>query len=111
MNKIYQRVPTRFARDIRFEIKPIPFRATQTTALDDLKERLLRERLAAVLDPEQNALLRRAANEAAALVWLEPFPLLLFPTLLEEKARAALRQRRRQARIRRRSRNLLLNAA
>jgi hypothetical protein len=111
MNKIYQRVPTRFARETRFEIKPVPFRAAQTSALDDLKEKLLRGLLAAVTDPEQNALLRRAANEAAAFVWLEPFPLLLFPTLLEEKARAALRQRRRQLRVRRRSRNLLLNAA
>jgi hypothetical protein len=111
MNKIYQRVPARFAREIRFEIKPVPFRAAQTTALDDLKEGLLRGLLATVADPEQNTLLRRAANETAALVWLEPFPLLLFPALLEEKARAALRQRRRQLRVRRRSRNLLLNAA
>jgi hypothetical protein len=111
MNKIYQRVPTQFARDIRFEMKPVPYRATETSALDGLKERLLRGLLATVSDPEQNALLRRAANEAAALVWLEPFPLLLFPTLLEEKARAAFRQRRRQLRIRRRTRNLLLNAA
>jgi hypothetical protein len=111
MNKISQRVRTRFGREIRFEIKPVPFRTTQMTALDDLKERLLRGLLVAVLDPEENALLRRAANEAVALVWLDPFPLLLFPTLLEEKARAAFRQRRRQFRVRRRSRNLLLNAA
>ena len=111
MNKIYQRVPTRFGREIRFQVKPVPFRAAETGALDDLKERLLRGLLATVSDPEQNALLRRAANEAAALVWLEPFPLLLFPALLEEKARAAFRQGRRQVRIRRRSRNLLLNAA
>jgi hypothetical protein len=111
MNKAYQRVPTRFARDIRFEVKPVPFRAAQTTALEDLKERLLRGLLEAVADPDQNALLRRAANEAAALVWLSPFPMLLFPALLEEKAQAALRQRRRQAQIHRRSGNLLLNAA
>ena len=38
--------------------------------------------------PELNAPLRRAANEAAALVWFTPFPLLLFPVLLKEKAAA-----------------------
>jgi len=111
MNRTYQRVPTRFARETRFEVKPVPFRATQTTALEDLKERLLRGLLANVQDPEQNALLRRAANDAAALVWLSPFALLLFPALLEERVRAALRQGRRQARVRRRSAILLLNAA
>ena len=111
MNKIYQRVPARFAREIRFEIKPVPFRATQTTALDNLKERLLRGLLATVADPEQNTLLRRAANEAAALVWLEPFPLLLFPALLEEKAGEAVRRQARQGQIRLRSQNMFIKAA
>jgi hypothetical protein len=114
MNKAYQRgkgVPTRFGREIRFEVKPVPFRATQTTALDELKERLLRGLLTTVADPEQNARLRRAANEAAALVWLSPFALLLFPTLMEEKAQTALQQGRRQARVRRGSEDLLLTIA
>jgi hypothetical protein len=111
MNKAYQRVPTRFARAVRFELKPAPFRAAQTTALDELKERLLHARLQTVTDPEQNALLRRAANEAAALVWLSPFPLLLFPELLEEKARAAFRRHRHQTEVRRDSENLLCSIA
>jgi hypothetical protein len=111
MNKACQRVPTRFAREVRFELKPAPFRAAQTTALDELKERLLRARLQTVTDPEQNALLRRAANEAAALVWLSPFPLLLFPELLEEKARAAFRRQRHQTEVRRDSENLLCSIA
>jgi hypothetical protein len=111
MNRTYQRVPTRFARETRFEVKPVPFRATQTTALDELKERLLRRLLDTAADPEQNTLLRRAANEAAALVWLSPFALLLFPALLEERAQAALQQRRHQAEVRRDSANLLLGMA
>ena len=55
--------------------------------------------------------LRRAANDAAALAWVTAYPLLVFPALLEEKVRAALRQYGRQAGIRRRSANLLLQAA
>jgi hypothetical protein len=58
----------------------------QTTALDQLTERLLRQLLEFVTDPEQNALLRRAANEAAALIWLTPCPLFLFPELLRGKS-------------------------
>ena len=111
MNKTNQRVPTRFAREVRFEMRPVPFRATLTTALDELKERLLRAKLGTVTDPELNALFRRAANDAAALVWLDPFPLLLFPELLEEKAQTALRQHRHQAEILRGSGNLLCSIA
>ena len=40
--------------------------------------------------------MRRAANEAAALAWLTPFPLLVLPALLDEKAEAARRQAERQ---------------
>lgn len=111
MNKAYQRVPTRFARAVRFEVKAVPFRAAQTTALDELKERLLRAKLGTVTDTELNALFRRAANEAAALVWLSPFPLLLFPELLEEKSEAAVRRQRHQAEVRRDSGILLRNVA
>ena len=111
MNDRYTRVRTRFAPEVRFDVEAVPFRAGQTTELERLKERLLRRLLENTTDPEQNAPLRRAANDAAALVWLTPVPLLLFPTLFEEKARAALVQRGRQARVRRRSLNLLLEAA
>jgi hypothetical protein len=55
--------------------------------------------------------LRRAANEAAGLAWFTPFPLLFFPGLLEEKARAALRQGARQRYVRDMSENLLEEAA
>ena len=89
----------------------MPFRAAQATELELLKNRLLRELLAKTTDPEQNLLLRRAANEAAALVWLTPCPLLLFPALLEEKVLAAKIQNGRQVKVRRRSQELLLQAA
>ena len=90
-NKI--RVPTEFGPDTRFEVSPAPaapYRATEQTELERLKNELLRERLAEAADAGLNARLRRAANEAAALAWVTRYPLLVFPALFEEKAVAAL---------------------
>jgi|SRR5665213_180742 len=101
MNKHKIQVPTEFAPETHFELRPVPpapFRATQETEFERLKNKLLARQL---LDaaPELNAPLRRAANEAAALAWNTLFPLLVFPVLFEEKTGAALRQAERQARI------------
>ena len=111
MNGKYRKVRTRFAPEVRFEVNAIPFRATQTTELERLKDRLLRELLQQITNPEENTLLRRAANDAAALAWATNYPVLLFPALLEEIAQEALLQRERQTRVRERSSNLLLKAA
>jgi len=103
-----------FEPETRFEVAPVPsvpFRGTQETELDRLKARLLRQLLEQTPDEELFAPLRRAANEAAALAWFTPFPLLFFPGLLEEKARAALRQGARQRYVRDLSENLLEAAA
>jgi hypothetical protein len=51
--------------------------------------------------------LRRAVNEAVALAWVTPYPLLVFPGLLDEKVEAALLQAARQENIRQRSLELL----
>jgi hypothetical protein len=50
--------------------------------LDRLKDRLLAAELARTTNLEMNVLLRRAANDAVALVWLTPFPLLLLARAL-----------------------------
>ncbi len=50
-----------------------------------LKERLLREHLKEAVEPSLDRLLRLAASEAEALAWQTPVPLLVMPTLLEEK--------------------------
>lgn len=84
-----------------------PFRATAETELERLKKRLLWDELELATGAELNARLRRAANEAAALAWTTAVPLLVFPTLFEEKARAAFTQAARQENIRERSRELL----
>ena len=84
-----------------------PFRATEETILERLKNRLLRSELNRVAEVELTAPVRRAANEAAALAWETTVPLLVFPALFEEKVRTALGQAARQAAIRERSRELL----
>jgi len=102
MNKNLNKVPTRFDQEMRFELRPTPpapFRALQETELERLKNRLLAAQLARATEPEFNAPLRHAANEAAALAWVTFYPLLVFPVLFDEKTRAALCHAKRQARI------------
>src|SRR5262245_59456695 len=110
MNKNYGKVATEFAADTWFEVRPRPPegpREAEETNLDQLKNQLLEERLEAVEAPELALPLRRAAEDAAALAWVTAYPLLLFPTLFEEKAEAALLRVERQEEIRQRSRELL----
>lgn len=109
MNAKCRKLPTRFAPETRFDVRPAPpapFRVLQETELERLKNRLLRERLATA-EPELNTPLRRAANEAAALAWITHVPLLVFPALFEEKAGTARLQAARQESILERSRELL----
>ena len=110
MNTNYTRVPTRFGPETSFEVRPTPahFRQFHEDGLDGLKNRLLREFLYDRSNPAGNRYVRRAAHEAAALAWVTPFPLLVFPVLFEEKAEAALLQAERQESVRQRSPQLLL---
>ena len=103
-------LPVRFARPNRFEatvVPTAPFRGVTENKLDRLKEQLLAEELCRTPATALALPLRHAAEEAAALVWLTPYPLLLLPALLEEKTLAARLKAERQARIRRRSSGLL----
>lgn len=105
-----QKVPSRFEPAPRFDARPAPvapFRATEEDDLERLKNRLLWHELNQVAELKLTAGLRRAANEAAALAWFTAVPLLVFPALFEEKARAAHRQAARQKIILGRSRELL----
>ncbi len=105
-----RRLETTFGPETRFELKPTPpapFRAVQENRFERLKHRLLTEKLAEVWSPLLNSLVRRAANEAAALAWVTPYPLLTFPVLFEEKVEAALLYAERQEQVLRRSRELL----
>lgn len=68
--------------------------------LERLKNELLRGELQKAPGAVYHAPLRRAANEAASLAWLEPWPLLVFPELFQERVRAAQVYVGRQGRIR-----------
>jgi len=109
MNIRHKIIPTEFGPGTRFEVAPIraPFRVVQTNRFEQLKGRLLSERLGEIWEPAFTSQVRRAANEAAALAWVTPYPLLVFPVLFEEKADAAVAVARRQEQVRQRSRNLL----
>ncbi len=110
MKTIEKKLTAAFGPEIRFNVAPLPaapFRATAQTQLEELKSRLLAAALDEVWEPELNSSVRRAANEAAALAWVTPYPLLLFPGLFEEKLAGALRLAERQARVREHSRQLL----
>jgi hypothetical protein len=111
MKANYKRVPTRFGPETRFELKPAPpapFRAAQENRFERLKTELLGERLAELLEPGFNSYLRAAANEAAALAWVTPYPLLVFPALFEEKADSARLLAEKQEDVLERSRQLLI---
>jgi hypothetical protein len=108
-----RQVSTWFEPDERFEITPIPpvpFRGASEGELEQLKGRLLRKMLQNSPDPELNTQLHRAANEAASVAWFTPFPLLVFPMLLEEKAAVEERQLAVQREIRQRSMDLVRSA-
>ena len=110
MNNQKTKVATGFAPETRLTLSPVtaaPFRADLESEFERLKRRLLAETLAEAERPELNAPLRRAANEAAALAWVTFYPLLVFPTLFEEKTAKALRHAERQAHIFANSRELL----
>jgi hypothetical protein len=110
MNDNYNRVPTEFGPETRFDVPTLPFRAMDEGAFERLKADLLARRLAAVWDAEANSSVRRAANEAAALAWVTPYPMLVFPALFEEKVNASELHAKRQDAIRQRSRELLAAA-
>ena len=110
MNIKHQVIPTEFGPETQFDVAPVlgPFRVVATNRFEQLKDRLLLERLEEIWEPAFISQVRRAANEAAALAWVTPYPLLVFPVLFEEKADTAIAIARRQEQVRRRSRNLLV---
>jgi len=89
---------------------PAPFAQTGESELEHLKNSLLEQSLAQVATTDLTTPLRRAANEAAALAWLEPDPLFVFPALFEEKVAAAKRRAHKQVMVKARSSNLFATA-
>ncbi|MHB8523502.1 MAG: hypothetical protein ACYDH9_22465 [Limisphaerales bacterium] len=113
MNTKNHRIRPRFGLETRFDV-PLPagsFPGKGVAELERLKERLLQELLGPADPAWVYAPLRRAANDAAAIAWMTPCPLLVLPSLLEEKVQAARRQAQRQQEVLLRSRALVSEAA
>ncbi|HEY9173029.1 MAG TPA: hypothetical protein VI136_12145 [Verrucomicrobiae bacterium] len=109
MNENTQRLRPRFARPTRFAVRPalVPNRhGPADLELEALKSRLLAEQTRVARAFVPGDLLRQAADEAASLAWLTPYPLLVLPTLLEELVDTAAARARKQADIRQRSQML-----
>ncbi|MBC8001772.1 MAG: hypothetical protein H7X97_04210 [Opitutaceae bacterium] len=101
-----KRLKSSFERDISLELDHeiiVPSKERLDARLEAFKNRLLKRILDEAPTVAFRAPLRRAANEAAALVWLTPYPLLLLPVLMDEKARVACEQIARQKQINLRS--------
>jgi len=96
-----QPVPTQFWPEVAFEVMPLtPAQArTELSAqFHALRNRLIRRSLlseASLFDSD----LMRVANEAAALAWTTPYPLLVMPALFEEKLQSARVRMNRQQQI------------
>ena len=111
MNAKYRRLETKFEPETRFELTPVavaPFRAVFEDRFDHLKARLIAESLDTVWESKVSSEVRRAANEAAALAWRTPYPLLVFPLLFEEKTARSLRKAARAKGQRERSCELIV---
>ena len=103
-----KKLTTRFEPETRFDVVPIPpapFRGTHETELERLKGRLVEELILQAPSPEFYPVYRRAANDAAALAWVTPFPLLVLPALLAEAVERAHRQALKQQRVAQKSRS------
>src|SRR5207302_11259547 len=73
-----------------------PIRGQVEAEIEDLKQRLLQPIIARIRDSPLIKEISWPANEAAALAWCMICPVLVVPTLLEEKARATLATREKQ---------------
>jgi len=108
------RIRTQFAPETRFQVKLSPegaLRRERSAQLEDLKVRLLRRHVLHAPNIELIPAIRRAANDAASLAWFTPCPLLVFPTLFDEKVESAKHAAVVQERIWLQSQELLARAA
>lgn len=110
MNENRTQLKARFGPAARFTMRPVqtPDRfGLSNFELEALKTRLLADRTGATRALVPGEALRKAADEAASLAWLTPYPLLVLPGLFEELVAGAAARVRKQAEIRQRSQMLL----
>jgi hypothetical protein len=79
-------------------------------AFAGLQETLVTETLDETQTLALHAPVKQAANEAAGLAWTTAFPLLVFPTLFEEKLDGVRKRQNRAERIKAQTAHLLMEA-
>jgi hypothetical protein len=84
-------------------LRTTPARGLREIEIEQLKDRLVADLLGITSNLAMNRHLVQAANEAAALAWLTPVPLLLLPVLIEEKVKEAQVRLERQKNVHHRS--------
>src|ERR1051325_12034887 len=87
-----------FDPDTEFEAEVLRGEPLQR-AFAGLQDALVNETLVETETLSLHAPVKQAANEAAGLAWTTGFPLLVFPTLFQEKVERARRQQDRAERI------------
>jgi hypothetical protein len=109
-----RKIEAEFGPETRFELRPElagsgNYRDEIESRFESLKRALLEAKLSELWETGTGKLsqLRRAANEAASLAWITPYPLLVFPELFSEKADRVLAIADRQDMIREHTRELL----
>jgi hypothetical protein len=79
-------------------------------AFAGLQETLVNETLGGTETLALHAPVKHAANEAAGLAWTTAFPLLVFPTLFQEKLDGVRKRENRAQRIKAQTETLLMEA-
>ena len=79
-------------------------------AFAGLQENLINETLGETETLALHGPVKHAANEAAGLAWTTAFPLLVFPTLFQEKVDGARKHQDRAQRIKAQTADLLMEA-
>lgn len=90
-----------------FELEPKFERKEVETRFAGLKDDLLDSLLDETQTIDLHPRLKHAANEAAGIAWTTEFPLLVFPTLLDEFARREKVRHGTQQKIRARTEHLM----
>lgn len=104
-----QCISTQFDNEVAFEMTPLPGVVPSDTVqlrFVELQNRLVEETLHETPNPFLREGLHQAANEAAALSWTTPYPLLVMPVLFNEKVHAVRLRLGKQHRVAMKSQSL-----
>lgn len=104
-----RKINTYFDPEMEFEAEVLTTE-TLRQAFAGLQDTLVNETLDETETLALHGPVKQAANEAAGLAWTTPFPLLMFPTLFEEKVQRVRKQQDRAERIKARTADLLMEA-